>query len=80
MNWDSIQESWKQIRGRVTAQWGPSGNDVRGMTKGRREQLCGRTCQRYGISKEEANRHIDGWIKEPGALDDWNDTRSILDM
>jgi hypothetical protein len=36
--------------------------------------------KRYGIPKDEARQRVSTWIREPGVLDDWNDTRSILDL
>jgi hypothetical protein len=45
-----------------------------------KDKLTRRLQARYGITKQEACRCASEWIKDPGVLDDWNDTRSILDM
>ena len=77
MNWDIIQGNWKQFQGRVKGQWGRLTDDDLSQIAGLREELAGRIQARYGIAKEEAQRQIDDWIKEPGVLDDWNDRRAI---
>ena len=77
MNWDRIQGNWKTFQGHVKTQWGKLTDDDVTEIAGRRDELAGRIQARYGIAKEEAQRQIDDWIKEPGVLDDWNDRRAI---
>jgi hypothetical protein len=71
MIWDTIQRNWNELQGRVLGQ--RSSADER------------RNCNEYlrrkcDVSPEEACRDKREWMKDPGVLDDWNDTRSILDM
>jgi uncharacterized protein YjbJ (UPF0337 family) len=80
MAWDRIEGNWKQFKGTVQKQWGKLTDDDLDVIAGRQEELAGRIQQRYGIEKDEAHRQISEWMKEPGVLDDWNDTRPILDM
>ena len=77
MNWYSIQQSWNELRGRFAARWGERSDEECGTVRNRRRDYF---CKRCGISGNEANRKMHDWIKDPGVLDDWNDTRSILDM
>ena len=75
MNWNSIQENWSELRGRVMGHWNARSDD----------EHSRRHCEEYlrqhcGAPREEACRHRRDWINDPGVLDDWNDTRSILDM
>ena len=77
MNWSSIPQSWNEFRGRLMPRWGTLSPNEFGKARIRREAYF---CERCGISKDEANRKMQDWIKDPGVLDDWNDTRSILDM
>jgi hypothetical protein len=72
MIWCNVQRSWHALWGRLVA---PQ-NKSKG-ARLRRGEYLRKSC---GISKEEANRRMKDWIREPGVLDDWNDTRSILDM
>lgn len=76
MNLHSIQENWGGLFGRVKAQWEKLTDDDYGDSRHHEEVLCGR----YGLCRKEAKRSKEEWMKDPGVLDDWNDTRSILDM
>lgn len=69
MNWERIEGSWKQIKGRVKAQWGElTDNDI-DVVNGRRDQLLGKLEERYGIAKDEAERQLASWERK--ASDDW---------
>ncbi len=59
--WDQIAGSWKQVRGEARKQWGKLTDDDLEQVRGERDKLAGRIQQRYGITKEEANRQIDEW-------------------
>ena len=79
MNWQRIQESWNGLHCLVSGHWKSAISAD--LAKSRVCDALSRQDQaRYGISKEEAHRCVSEWIKDPGVLDDWNDTRSILDM
>jgi uncharacterized protein YjbJ (UPF0337 family) len=66
MNWDQVQGQWKQMKGKVKEKWGKLTDDDLTAINGKRDQLCGRLQQRYGYSKEEAERHIDEWSRSAG--------------
>ncbi|PQO31587.1 CsbD family protein [Blastopirellula marina] len=59
MNWDTIQGNWKQFQGNVREQWGKLTDDDLEVIAGKRDKLCGKIQERYGIAKEEAERQID---------------------
>ncbi len=59
--WDQIAGAWKQVRGQARQQWGKLTDDDLEQIKGKRDELAGRIQQRYGITKEEANRQVDEW-------------------
>jgi len=77
MSWDLIQENWKQLRGRVLAQWDKLTEDDLDQIGGEGDKLSDYVRTRYGIPKSEADKQVSEWIREPGVLDDWNDRRSI---
>jgi len=67
MNWDRIEGNWKQFKGKVREQWGELTNDDLDVAAGKREHLAGRIKERYGITKEEAEKKLDEWMAK---LDD----------
>lgn len=69
MNWDRIEGNWKQLKGKVKAQWGDLTDDDFDVVAGRRDQLAGKIQERYGIAKDEAERQVKAW--ESSAKDDW---------
>ncbi|MGA7882855.1 MAG: CsbD family protein [Terrimicrobiaceae bacterium] len=62
MNWDRIEGNWKQLKGKVKAQWGELTDDDLRAIEGHREQLEGKLQQRYGYAKERAKKEVDDWM------------------
>lgn len=62
MNWDRIEGNWKQFKGKVREQWGDLTDDDLEVAAGKRENLAGRIQERYGITKEEAEKKLDEWM------------------
>jgi uncharacterized protein YjbJ (UPF0337 family) len=58
MNSDQMQGQWKEIEGRVQAQWGRLTSDDMKVIAGRREQLVGLLQKHYGKAKEEIERQV----------------------
>jgi uncharacterized protein YjbJ (UPF0337 family) len=69
MNWDRIEGNWKQVKGRVKEQWGKLTDDDYDVIAGKRDQLAGKLQERYGITKDEAERQVGEW--EQRADDTW---------
>jgi len=61
MNWDRIEGNWKQLKGRVQAQWGKLTDDDLDVINGKQEQLAGVLQERYGMAKEEAEKQVKEW-------------------
>ena len=61
MNWDQILGSWKQFEGRVQQKWGKLTHDDLQQVKGDQKLLAGKIQERYGITKEEAERQLSDW-------------------
>ncbi len=59
MNWDRIEGSWKQLKGKAKVQWGKITDDQLEVIGGKRDQLVGRVQEHYGIAKDEAERQVD---------------------
>lgn len=58
MNWQQIEGNWKQFTGKVRTQWGKLTDDDVDVIAGHREQLVGKIEEKYGISKEQAEREV----------------------
>ena len=56
MNWDQVAGNWKQFKGHVREKWGKLTDDDLDVVAGKRDQLIGKIQERYGITKEEAER------------------------
>ncbi len=61
MNWDRIEGNWKQIKGKAKVQWGKLTDDDLDVAAGNRQQLAGRIQERYGVTKDEAEKQVDSW-------------------
>lgn len=61
MNWDQIEGSWKQQKGKLMSTWGKLTHDDIESINGKRTTLAGLLQSRYGRAKEDAEREIDLW-------------------
>lgn len=61
MNWDQAKGQWKQLKGSVRKQWGKLTDDDLDVIAGERQRLAGILQERYGVTKEEAERQIDSF-------------------
>jgi len=62
MNRDRFEGNCRQFRGKVKEQWGKLTNDPQREFAGQREQRTGRIQERYGCSKEEAERQLKDFL------------------
>ena len=58
MNEDTIKGKWKQLSGKIQAQWGKLTNDDMYVAEGNTEYLVGKIQERYGIKREEAEKQV----------------------
>jgi uncharacterized protein YjbJ (UPF0337 family) len=64
MNWDQISGQWKQVKGKAKEKWGKLTDDEIDIVEGKRDQLVGKIQQRYGLSKDKAEKEVDDWTRE----------------
>ena len=62
MNWDRIEGNWKEFKGKAIAQWGKLTDDEVDRVDGRRTELPGLIQQKYGKTREEAEKDIEDWL------------------
>lgn len=66
MNWDRIEGSWKEIKGKVRERWGRLTDDELDRIAGKREQLEGTIQRVYGKTKDEAKQDVDDFADSYG--------------
>ena len=59
MNADIFEGKWKQLRGRVKQAWGDLTDDDLAKIDGSYDRFVGVLQEKYGYTKEEAQRTID---------------------
>lgn len=64
MNSDQLKGNWHQIKGKVKAQWGElTGDDIEKID-GQYEQFVGTLQERYGKSREAAEKELTAYLKK----------------
>lgn len=64
MNWDIVKGKWKQMTGAVREKWGELTEDEVAQMEGDRDQLIGKLQERYGWTKNEAEREVDDYFRD----------------
>jgi uncharacterized protein YjbJ (UPF0337 family) len=64
MNKDIFGGKWKQLRGSIKQKWGELTDDELDQIEGRRDKLAGKLQEKYGYTKQEAEREIDNFLNE----------------
>ncbi|HZU21437.1 MAG TPA: CsbD family protein, partial [Terriglobales bacterium] len=62
-NWDIIEGRWKQLKGSLKQQWGKLTDSDVEILAGSKDQLVGKIQERYGCSKDEAERQVEEWSR-----------------
>lgn len=61
MNKDIIAGKWKQFKGSAQSKWGEITDDELDEVEGDATRLAGLIQERYGRTKEQAEREIEEW-------------------
>jgi uncharacterized protein YjbJ (UPF0337 family) len=61
MNWDTIEGKWKDVKGTLRQKWAKFTDDDVEYIGGSKDRFLGRLQERYGYSKDEAQRHLEEW-------------------
>lgn len=64
MNWDQIEGKWKQFKGGAREKWGELTDDELDQAKGKRDKLVGLVQERYGRTREAAEREVEAWTED----------------
>ena len=63
MNADQVEGKWKQLKGTIKTKWGKLTDDDLTVIGGKKDVLVGKIQERYGITKEEAQKQADEFHK-----------------
>ena len=63
MNQDRIAGQWKQLSGKIKAQWGKLTDDDLRQAEGNSEYLAGKIQERYGIARDVAQKQVSEFSK-----------------
>jgi uncharacterized protein YjbJ (UPF0337 family) len=61
MNSDQFEGKWKQLKGSVKQRWAKLTDDDLAYIGGKKDQLVSPLQERYGITREQAQREADEW-------------------
>ena len=61
MNWEQIEGRWTQLKGAIREKWGKLTDDDLAVIAGKKDRLLGKLEERYGITKEEAEKQLESW-------------------
>ena len=61
MNEDTLQGQWKQLTGKMREKWGKLTDDDWQAVSGKKDQLIGKLQERYGYTREQADREYSDW-------------------
>ncbi len=63
MNWDQVEGQWKQLKGSIREKFGKLTDDDLQVIGGKKDQFVGKLQERYGISREQAQKDLDNWLQ-----------------
>lgn len=61
MNADTLRGKWNQIKGKAKQKWGKLTDDDLDRVEGSRDELVGIIQERYGKSRDAAEKEVDTW-------------------
>lgn len=67
MNDDRIKGNWKNFKGKLKEKWGRLTDDELDVAEGKRDQLIGKIQEKYGLTRDEAERQYDDLERSSGS-------------
>jgi uncharacterized protein YjbJ (UPF0337 family) len=61
MNMDQLSGNWEILKGKMQKRWGKLTSSDFDVIEGNRKEIVGRIQERYGYTKERAQRELDEW-------------------
>ena len=70
MNWDQVEGKWKQMKGSMRQKWGKLTDSDYEQIAGSRDKFIGSLQERYGYTRDKAEKELDEWMQsDPGEMD-----------
>ena len=63
MHADELKGKWKELTGEAKRHWGKLTDDDLKTAEGDADKLSGKIQERYGKSKDEADKEVNDWIE-----------------
>ncbi len=63
MNEDTLKGKWEQVKGNVQKEWGKLTDDDLDVIKGNSKVLAGKLQEKYGMTKEAAEKEVEKYKK-----------------
>lgn len=64
MNKHTLKGDWNQLKGSAKQKWADLTDDDLLHVEGSRDKLVGKVQERYGHSKDDAERQVDEWQRD----------------
>ncbi|MBO6901091.1 MAG: CsbD family protein [Rhizobiaceae bacterium] len=62
MNWSIVEGKWNQLKGSIQSKWGKLTDSEIEEIKGDREKMIGKIQERYGKTREAAEKEVNDWL------------------
>ncbi|MFA7534987.1 MAG: CsbD family protein [Desulfuromonadales bacterium] len=59
MNKEELKGKWNQLKGSIKSRWGKLSDDDIQRIEGEKDKLVGKVQEKYGRSREEAEKEVD---------------------
>ena len=76
MNWDQVEGKWKQMKGSVREKWGKLTDSDYEQIAGNRDKFAGMLQERYGYTRDKAEKELDEWMSSETGTTDLPRTRT----
>jgi len=74
---DILTGKWDEMKGDMKKTWGKLTDDDLDLIAGKRDQLAGKIQERYGLTKEDAQKQIEDWERTRRQEDEAEERRRI---
>lgn len=64
MNWNEIEGKWSQFKGDIKTKWSKLTDDDLKKIDGKKDILIGKIQEKYGKSKDEAEKEVSSYLNE----------------